>query len=193
MGLKEFLKRLRLSEQTISMALGALVIVVVGILIFNYFRGVGKPGAPTEQPVQPGEVKLIEEEGKLVPEGLPTTHKVEKGEYLWAIAEKYFGSGYNWVDIARENNLQNPNRLLVNQELIIPKAEVRQPVSTKIATSQFGEPITGTSYTVVKGDHLWGIAVRAYGDGYKWVEIAQANNLKNPNLIHPGNILTLPR
>lgn len=193
MGIKEFLKKLRLSEQTISMALGALVIVVVGILIFNYFRGVGKPGVPTEQPVQPGEVKLIEEEGKLVPEGLPTTHKVEKGEHLWAIAEKYFGSGYNWVDIAQENKLQNPNRLLVDQELIIPKAEVKQPVSTKIATSQFGESITGTSYTVVKGDHLWGIAVRAYGDGYKWVEIAQVNNLENPNLIHPGNILTLPR
>lgn len=46
---------------------------------------------------------------------------------------------------------------------------------------------------MVKGDHLWGIAVRAYGDGYKWVEIARENNLVNPNLIHPGNVLSLPR
>lgn len=193
MGFKEFLKRLKLSEQAISMALGALVIVVVGILIFNYFKGVGKPKAPAEQPAKPGEVKLIEEEGKLVPEGLPTTHKVVKGEHLWAIAEKYFGSGYNWVDIAKENKLKNPNRLLVDQELVIPKTEIRKLVSSKIATSQFGEPISGSSYTVVKGDHLWGIAVRAYGDGYKWTGIAKANNLKNPNLIHPGDILALPR
>jgi nucleoid-associated protein YgaU len=45
----------------------------------------------------------------------------------------------------------------------------------------------------VKGDSLWKIAVRAYGDGYKWVSIAKANKLVNPNLIHSGNVLTLPR
>ncbi|MFZ5366415.1 MAG: LysM peptidoglycan-binding domain-containing protein [Patescibacteria group bacterium] len=189
MDLKELLKRLKLSEQTVSTVLGALVIVVVGVLIFNYFRGVGRK--PTlEKPAQPGEIKLIEEGGKIVPEGLPTTYKVEKGDHLWAISQKFFGSGYNWVDIARENRLKNPNRLLVDQELSIPKVEVRKPV---VAQAKFGEPISGSSYTVLKGDHLWGIAVRAYGDGYKWVEIAKANNLANPNLIHPGNILTLPR
>lgn len=189
MDLKELLKRLKLSEQTVSMVLGALVIVVVGVLIFNYFRGVGKKVTP-EKPVQPGEVELIEEEGKLVPEGLPTTYKVEKGDHLWAISQKFFGSGYNWVDIAKENNLKNPNKLLVGQELIIPKTEVKKPVMTQ---AKFGEPISGSSYTVSKSDHLWGIAVRAYGDGYKWVEIAKANNLANPNLIHPGNILSIPR
>jgi nucleoid-associated protein YgaU len=40
---------------------------------------------------------------------------------------------------------------------------------------------------------LWTIAVRAYGDGYKWTEIAKANKLVNPNLIHPGNVFVLPR
>lgn len=189
MDLKELLKRLKLSEQTVSMVLGALVIVVVGVLIFNYFRGVGKKTTPTE-PVQPGGVKLIEEGGKIVPEGLPTTYKVEKGDHLWAISLKFFNSGYNWIDIARENRLKNPNKLLVGQELSIPKAEVRKPV---VAQAKFGEPISGSSYTVLKGDHLWGIAVRAYGDGYQWIEIAKANNLANPNLIHPGNILSIPR
>ena len=53
--------------------------------------------------------------------------------------------------------------------------------------------ITGSRYTVQKDDYLWEIAVRAYGDGYKWVEIARANKLVNPNIIHPGNMLTLPR
>jgi len=190
MNLKNILKKLKLSEQTISMFLGALVIVVIGVLVFNYFKGVEKAPTSNFEPIpSPGEVKLIEEEGKLVPEGLPTTHKVEKGENLWEIAEKYYNSGYNWVNIARENNLKNPNFIFPGQELTIPKAEVIRPVQTTI----FGKVIEGTSYKVEKNDHLWGIAVRAYGDGYKWTEIAEANGIENPNLIHPGKVLTLPR
>jgi len=55
------------------------------------------------------------------------------------------------------------------------------------------ETIKGTSYTVVSGDNLWDISVRAYADGYKWPEIARVNNLTNPDLIHSGNTLKLPR
>jgi len=192
--LKEILKRLKLSEQNISMILGGLVIVVIGILIFNYFRGVGrKIEAPTGQPTS-GEVKLIEEEGgKLVPEGLPKTYKVQKGDHLWMIAEKYFGSGYNWVDIAKENKLVNPDRLLVGQELMIPKTEVIEPVELPV-TGQV-EAISGNKYTVEKSDNLWEIAVRAYGDGYQWTKIWQANEnlVKNPDIIQPGQVLSIPR
>jgi nucleoid-associated protein YgaU len=188
--LKNFLKKIKLNEGTISMILGALVVIVVGVLIFNYFKGVGKEEKPTTPAPAPGEVKLIEEEGKLVPEGLPTTYKTQKGDHLWKIAEKFYGSGYNWVDIAQENNLKNANFLMVDQELNIPKAAVRKPA---MAAEKFGPAITGNEYTVQKGDHLWGIAVRAYGDGYQWVKIASENNLKNPNLIYSGNVLKLPR
>lgn len=192
MDLKEILKKLKLSEQNISMVLGALVVIVIGVLIFNYFRGVGQKVTTEEAPV-PGEVKLIEEEGKFVPEGLPKTHIVQEGEHLWMIAETYFGSGYNWVDIAQENNLTNPDRLLVGQELTIPKAEVIEPVELPI--TGLGEAISGDKYTVEKSDNLWEIAVRAYGDGYQWTEIWQANEslVKNPDIIQPGQVLTLPR
>ena len=175
------------------MILGALVVVVIGVLIFNYFRGVGKEvKAPTGEPV-PGEIQLIEEEGRLVPEGLPKTHKVEKGEHLWMIAERYFGSGYNWVDIAQENNLVNPNRLLVDQELIIPQSEVKKPV--ELPTTGVAGAISGDTHTVQKTDNLWEIAVRAYGDGYQWTKIWQANEnlVKNPDIIQPGQVLSLPR
>lgn len=56
-----------------------------------------------------------------------------------------------------------------------------------------GEKISGRTYTVVRGDNLWNIAVRAYGDGYRWVDIARENKLANPDLIHSGNKFTLPR
>ena len=44
------------------------------------------------------------------------------------------------------------------------------------------------TYTVVRGDYLWKIAVSQCGDGFAWSKIAKANNLKNPDIIHAGNV-----
>lgn len=56
---------------------------------------------------------------------------------------------------------------------------------------------TGTNYktyTVVKGDSLWKIAKKFYGNGSKWQTIYNANKdkIKNPNLIQPGWKLKIP-
>ena len=173
MNLKSFLKSLKLNESTISAVLGAVVIVVVGILVINYFRGKGEivPSGSKESAVENAS---------------PQTHTVAKGENLWKISEKYYGSGYNWVDIAAENDLADANIIEEGQSLIIPKVEAKP--ATEITNA-----ISGATYQIVKGDTLWDISVRAYGDGYRWVEIAKENKLTNPNLIHPGNTLTLPR
>lgn len=51
------------------------------------------------------------------------------------------------------------------------------------------------TYTVVKGDSLWAIAKRQYGDGNRWGSIYDANKDvigSNPNLIYPGQVLTIP-
>lgn len=49
-------------------------------------------------------------------------------------------------------------------------------------------------YTVAAGDSLSKIAQREYGDAAKWQRIYEANRatVTNPNLIHPGQVLTLP-
>jgi nucleoid-associated protein YgaU len=188
-SLKKLLKNLKLNESTISMILGALVILVVGALIFNYFRGVQKP--PAEEVVKPEQIKLVEEEGKMIPENLPTTYQVKVGDDLWKIAENFYGSGYNWVDIAKENNLANANLIYVDQKLTIPRTAVIKPVV--VTTTAFGPTIEGSQYVVQKGDHLWGIAVRAYGDGFQWTKIAEVNKIANPNIINQGQVLTLPR
>ena len=50
-------------------------------------------------------------------------------------------------------------------------------------------------YTVVKGDCLWNIAKKFYGNGAKWPVINNANKSVvggNPNLIYAGQILTIP-
>src|SRR3989344_5856272 len=119
--LKKWLKDLKLNESTISMILGGLVVVVVGILIYNYFTNVGKE---TGQPLT-GDQQL---EDQNIPAGLPTTHTVVAGEHLWQIAEKYYGSGYNWTDIAEANKLTNPDQIEAGQTLEVPKAAVRGEV-----------------------------------------------------------------
>lgn len=49
--------------------------------------------------------------------------------------------------------------------------------------------------TVQPGDHLWGIATRRYGDGMLFVRVFQANQdqIRNPDLIYPGQIFSLPQ
>lgn len=227
MNLQNVLKRIKLNENNISMALGVLILIVVGAIVVNYFRG------QQQTDTLPSGVQT-----ETAQTTLPTKHTVAGGETLWSIAEKYYKSGYNWVDIQKENNLANAGSIEVGQELTIPDVAAKTatvveatesavaqatstptPVITPTAAATVAptatptevaetptegnkgseavvsntQAIEGTTYTVARGDSLWDIAVRAYNDGYKWVEIAKANNLSHPGVIHAGNTLTLPR
>ena len=53
-------------------------------------------------------------------------------------------------------------------------------------------PPAPRTYTVVSGDTLWAISERFYGDGSKYQQIANASGISNPDLIHPGQVLTIP-
>jgi nucleoid-associated protein YgaU len=71
----------------------------------------------------------------------------------------------------------------------------------------FGQPATNTTgataqpsqqeqtYTVKSGDSLSKIAKQYYGDAQQWKRIHQANldQIKDPNLIHPGQKLVIPQ
>jgi len=48
------------------------------------------------------------------------------------------------------------------------------------------------TYTVVSGDTLWAISERFYGDGNRYQQIADASGISDPNLIYPGQVLTIP-
>ncbi len=63
----------------------------------------------------------------------------------------------------------------------------------KASTSEVNPKSTG-SYTVVSGDSLWAIAKKYYGDGNQYPKIFNANKdkIKNPSLIYPGQVLTIP-
>jgi nucleoid-associated protein YgaU len=63
--------------------------------------------------------------------------------------------------------------------------------SSSTAPAQPDQPRT---ITVQAGDSLSKIAKRELGDANKWHAIYEANKdrIKNPDLIHPGDVLTLP-
>ena len=52
------------------------------------------------------------------------------------------------------------------------------------------KPISDT-YIVKAGDTLWSICKKYLGDGTKYKEIAKLNNIKNPNLIYPNQVIRL--
>lgn len=48
-----------------------------------------------------------------------------------------------------------------------------------------------STYTVKKGDTLWDIACRFYGDGTKWGTLADKNGVADPRKLQIGKVLTL--
>ena len=49
-----------------------------------------------------------------------------------------------------------------------------------------------TTYTVVAGDTLFKIAEKFLGDGNRYNELAQHNNIANPDHIEVGQVITIP-
>ena len=66
--------------------------------------------------------------------------------------------------------------------VFIPAKEERPPSSN--------QPNNKT-YTVKSGDCLWNICKQYLGDGSKYPQIAKINNISNPNLIYPGQVIKL--
>lgn len=70
-----------------------------------------------------------------------------------------------------------------------PTAPAKPAISTPPAPA-----VAPRTYTVAAGDSLSKIASKFYGDGNKWKRIFEANRdtVKNPDLIHPGQVLKIP-
>ena len=62
-------------------------------------------------------------------------------------------------------------------------------------TGTSGQPAKDDTYVVVSGHSLSKIAKRQYGDMNQWRRIYEANQdqIKDPDLIHPGQKLRIPR
>lgn len=202
MDWQQFLKD---RQATLASGLIAILIIVVGFLIFNYFSRKEQTSQPTQtvetQEATPSGFLANENtpKGEVGPENksasisLPTNYEIVQGDHLWGIAEKFYGDGYQWTELAKVNSLANPNLIYAGHKLNIPKLEVvaqTQPPAKASAGN--------VKYTVKGGDSLWGIAESYYNSGFEWYRIRDANKDRVgtlPNgrpLIEPGVVLTVP-
>jgi nucleoid-associated protein YgaU len=60
----------------------------------------------------PGHITIVDKDGKVI------VYKVKRGDTLWGISKRYTGSGFNYPDMAKDNEIDNP-------DLIFPKQKIR--------------------------------------------------------------------
>lgn len=103
----------------------------------------------------------------------PASHLVQPGETLQWIAERYKVTQESIIEI---NNITNISRLTIGQILALP--ETSDPV------------IFTTTEHIVQPDQT----LREIGElyGISWEELAEINNLPNPNLLQVGQTLIVP-
>lgn len=205
-----------MSESYASFILGFAVVVLAIILILSFAKGSSHTATSSThtQALPASQIKKTQEEI-----AASQKYTVQDGDTLWSIAQAKYGSGFDWKEIAKANSISDPVNLSTGTVLAIPQIQATPTPQVAVVPTQTPSPvltvtptptqepttatapsvrseessIAGSSYTVLHGDTLWDIAVRAYGDGYRWTDIAKANNLANPDLIFSGNVFTLPR
>lgn len=88
--------------------------------------------------------------------------------------------------IARaETEFDQPDQIVVASAASPAGAET-QPVSDQGGTVKVVQ--------IVEGNTLWAIAREVYGDGFLYVRVFDANRdqIRNPDLIYPGQVFTIP-
>lgn len=89
------------------------------------------------------------------------------------------------------------NALKMNKISALPEFYKKVHVDMQNALDSWIEEPKDIMYTVVKGDHLWGIARKKehYGNGFAWPVIYNANRdqIKNPDLIFPKQVFKVPQ
>ncbi|USF30131.1 LysM peptidoglycan-binding domain-containing protein [Clostridium sp. MD294] len=102
----------------------------------------------------------------------------------YTVLERGGEQGDFWVEI----NLKEYRKITSATYKIEQKEG--QTVLEEYGVKREGKEIPNT-YTVKKGDSLWKIAQTMLNDGSRYKEIAEKNNIVNPNKIQIGQILRL--
>lgn len=98
----------------------------------------------------------------------------------------------------------SPAAVIASAEAQLPSelASFAEPATSPPSAPALSAETVPATYTVMRGDHLWGIAERFLGDGFRWVDIWKLNQQRamtdgrtfvDPNLIYPGWQLELPQ
>jgi nucleoid-associated protein YgaU len=140
-------------------------------------------------------------------------HVVKKGETLGGISAKYLGSSAKWKFILEANRdiINKPEDLRIGMKLSIPSldtpsapaAAVAPALLTAVAPApaaagQAAQPAAAAGakfYDVERGDSLWLIAKKVYGNANDWKKIQEANKDQlgeSGKALKPGMRLLIP-
>jgi len=137
MYLDKIIRKIEINESLISTIFGGLVMLAVGFLLFNYFGDKDKT-----------------QEAQL---NVPSDEEIASTQF----AETEWESQDLGQDVV-VNHLEGLNGAdEITQEQSNAPEELSNPSGGSISAASV------TSYTVTPGDHLWALAERFYGDGYK--------------------------
>lgn len=85
------------------------------------------------------------------------------------------------------------NRLMPAATPTETTATVKPAADTgETETTEAPAPPPTRTYTIRKGDTLWSVAKKIYGDGKRWGEIAAANDIANESKLPVGKVLRIP-
>ena len=145
--------------------------------------------------IRPGQVLVIPgvastSEGSGSSEGTTSssTYTVKSGDSLYKIAKAH---GVSLSSIIEANNITNANLIRPGQQLVIPGGTPSGSTSGSGSSSSgsTGTVVAGsTTYVVQSGDTLGKIAAKF---GISSSALASANGIANPNVIWPGQKLTV--
>lgn len=117
--------------------------------------------------------------------------KIAAAQYNQASAFEQAGELDRALYLYQEAQRRNPNL----GEAAFAIERVQAALSPPAEPEAAAEPAPAEqTYTVEGGDSLWTIAERFYGDGSQFSRIFEANRdqLDNPDVIHPGQVLRIP-
>lgn len=106
-----------------------------------------------------------------------TTHIVQPGETLYRISVQY---GVSMDILAQANNISNRERILAGQRLIIP--DLSEAVENPLFAAEPTHHVVQPGETLASIANLYGLTVQ---------QLAQLNNIANPNHILRGQTLTV--
>lgn len=168
----------------------------------EYVNGEAYPDSTYFAPANPGaRVKDVTVNGKAL--DLTAKYTVATNDFTAAGGDTYgvfLGKSVYKTGVALEDALVNYTRDVLGGTITAEKygepagrITVKLP-ETPVEPAQPEQPSSGTTYVVVLGDTLAKIALKHYGNAAAWEQIFKANTdvVKNPNVIFPGQVLTIP-
>lgn len=108
------------------------------------------------------------------------------------VAEAKAGTDGHWRLVPTDPIEQGEHRLRVDRLTQDGKPSARLELKFE---RQKTEPGDNRRLHVVRGDNLWNIARAHYGEGFRYTMIFDANKdqIRDPNLIYPGQVFSLPK